>query len=88
MVKRINSSKNEKDTKVIEAIHDIFEKYEDEGAVFVLAVFMNGLVNAIGMYSANADIANTTMGNVLETLSTSVEDLETLGVFNRSNHLQ
>ncbi len=87
-MERAKTNKDKDDTKVIEAIHDIFEKYEDRGAVFILAVFMNGLVNAIGMYSSNADTANITMGKILEQLSTSVEDLEMLGVFSQSKHLQ
>ena len=84
----LENSSEEKDNKVVEAIQDIFEEHEHEGGAFVLAIFMNGLVNAIGMYSADAYTANITMGNILDQLSTSVEDLERLGVFSRSKHLQ
>ena len=79
---------SKRDKKIHEIVDFIFDKYEKDGHLFVLAIFLNGLLRGVVDRSETAEIANETLARMSLSLLEGVAKMEEIGIFKSDYDIQ
>jgi hypothetical protein len=79
---------SKRDKKVHEIVDFIFDKYKKDGHLFVMAIFLNGLLRGVIDRSETAEIANETLARMSLSLLDGVAKMEEIGIFKSNYDIQ